>query len=176
MYNPFIQKITTSLGIAFLALGLSAVAHAEKSDFEKKVFIKSERNGGDLKNKIISYMDNVVITQGTIKITADLVQVMGKESENNVYLAKGAPANFQQTLDDGTSLQLQADEIRYEPGNNVVTIKGNALLAQDGTEMKGSIITYNFLTEQFEAKSNNNEQTETILQPKKIKALSKKKD
>ena len=97
MYNPFIQKITTSLGIAFLALGLSAVAHAEKSDFEKKVFIKSERNGGDLKNKIISYMDNVVITQGTIKITADLVQVMGKESENNekldvenpIYMRKG---------------------------------------------------------------------------------------
>lgn len=176
MYNQFIQKITTSLIVATLVFTIAPTVQAKKNDFQKKVHIKSERNGGDLKNKIISYMDNVLITQGSITINADLVQVMKRvESEDHVYLAKGKPAKFEQLLDDGTPLTLQADEIKYDPGNNLVSIKGNALLEQDGTKMSGSTITYNFLTEQFNAESNNNEQTETVLEPKKIKALQDKK-
>ena len=61
--------------------------------------------------------------------------------------------------------------IRYEPGNNLVIISGNALLQQEDSEVSGSKIIYNIDTQYVNAESKNNERTKTIFQPKeKIEA------
>ena len=151
---------------------LLSSAFAEKFDISQKIEIDASKQAADLKNKIFSYIDNVVITQGSLIIHADLVQVLTQtESEEKTYIAKGKPATFEQTLADGTPLNLQADEIRYEPGNNLVIISGNALLQQEDSEVSGSKITYNIDTQYVNAESKTNERTKTIFQPKeKIKA------
>jgi lipopolysaccharide export system protein LptA len=151
---------------------LLSSAFAEKFDISQKIEIDASKQAADLKNKIFSYIDNVVITQGSLIIHADLVQVLTQTgSEEKTYIAKGKPATFEQTLADGTPLNLQADEIRYEPGNNLVIISGNALLQQEDSEVSGSKITYNIDTQYVNAESKTNERTKTIFQPKeKIKA------
>ena len=151
---------------------LLSSAFAEKFDISQKIEIDASKQAADLKNKIFSYIDNVVITQGSLIIHADLVQVLTQTgSEEKTYIAKGKPATFEQTLADGTPLNLQADEIRYEPGNNLVIISGNALLQQEDSEVSGSKITYNIDTQYVNAESKNNERTKTIFQPKeKIEA------
>jgi len=151
---------------------LFSSAFAESFDTTQKIEINASRQAADLKNKIFSYIDNVVITQGSLIIRADLVQVLTQsKSEEKTYIAKGKPATFEQTLADGTPLSLQADEIRYEPGNNLVIISGNALLQQEDSEVSGSRITYNIETQYVNAESKTNERTKTIFQPKeKIKA------
>jgi lipopolysaccharide export system protein LptA len=151
---------------------LLSSAFAEKFDMSQKIEIDASKQAADLKNKIFSYIDNVVITQGSLIIHADLVQVLTQSgSEEKTYIAKGKPATFEQTLADGTPLNLQADEIRYEPGNNLVIISGNALLQQEDSEVSGSKITYNIDTQYVNAESKNNERTKTIFQPKeKIEA------
>ena len=151
---------------------LLSSAFAEKFDMSQKIEIDASKQSADLKNKIFSYIDNVVITQGSLIIHADLVQVLTQTgSEEKTYIAKGKPATFEQTLADGTPLNLQADEIRYEPGNNLVIISGNALLQQEDSEVSGSKITYNIDTQYVNAESKNNERTKTIFQPKeKIEA------
>ena len=151
---------------------LLSSAFAEKFDMSQKIEIDASKQAADLKNKIFSYIDNVVITQGSLIIHADLVQVLTQSgSEEKTYIAKGKPATFEQTLADGTPLNLQADEIRYEPGNNLVIISGNALLQQEDSEVSGSKIIYNIDTQYVNAESKNNERTKTIFQPKeKIEA------
>ena len=151
---------------------LLSSAFAEKFDMSQKIEIDASKQAADLKNKIFSYIDNVVITQGSLIIHADLVQVLTQSgSEEKTYIAKGKPATFEQTLADGTPLNLQADEIRYEPGNNLVIISRNALLQQEDSEVSGSKITYNIDTQYVNAESKNNERTKTIFQPKeKIEA------
>jgi lipopolysaccharide export system protein LptA len=151
---------------------LFSSAFAEKFDISQKIEIDASRQAADLKNKIFSYIDDVVITQGSLIIRADIVQVLTQSgSEEKTYIAKGKPATFNQTLADGTPLTLQADEIRYEPGNNLVIISGNALLQQEDSEVSGSRITYNIDTQYVNAESKTNERTKTIFQPKeKIKA------
>ena len=144
-----------------------ADAQAAKIDLEQEIVIKSQRQAGDLKNKIASYLDDVEITQGSLSIQADLVQVYSQvDHETETYIAKGDPAIFEQSLEDGTKITLQADEIRYEPLIYTITISGNALLRQAGSEVTGSKIIYNTLTEQLEAESNKNESVTTILKPK----------
>ena len=70
--------------------------------------------------------------------------------------------------------EKSANEIRYEPGMNTVVISGNALLRQEGSEVSGSKITYNFETEYVNAESLENAKVETVLQPKAKAELTKK--
>lgn len=141
---------------------------AAKLDLEKEVDIDSERLAADLKNKIVTYLDNVTISQGSLSIKADLVQVYSEvKTDNKTYVAKGKPASFEQTLDDGSLITLQAEEITYDPASFLVTISGNAILKQAGSEVSGSKIVYNIQTEQLNAESGPDDQkVSTVLKPK----------
>ncbi len=174
MYKPFIKKLKTKAAYLAALILLAPLASAEKFDVEQEIKISSSRQAADLKNKIFSYIDNVIISQGTLTINADLVQVITQDkSENKTYIAKGSPATFEQTLEDGSPINLQANEIRYEPAKNIVVISGNALLTQEGSEVSGSKITYNFETEYVNAESLENAKVETVLQPKAKTELPK---
>ncbi|REL25654.1 lipopolysaccharide transport periplasmic protein LptA [Thalassotalea euphylliae] len=164
MYKLFIKKLLASLA---LAATLSTSVLAAKIDLDQEIHISAGRQAGDLKNKIASYLDNVVITQGSLKINADLVQVYSqKDQDVRTYVAKGQPATFEQLLEDGSKIRLQANEIRYEPLIYTITISGNALMTQAGSEVSGEKIVYNTLTEQLAAEGGNNQSVTTILKPK----------
>ncbi len=179
MYELFINKSIIKLNIIIAVcttlISFSPNTYAASKDLKQEIKIKALRSSADLKNKIASYLDDVKITQGSISISADLVQVFSKidnisKEKNDTYMAKGKPAVFQQELDDGSLITLQANEIKYQPWLNMITISGNALLKQAGSEVSGSKITYNTLTEKLDAESNNDETVITILQPTVLKA------
>jgi len=164
-----LKVLALTCGLLFLTN-----SHAAKKDLEQEITIKSQRQAADLKNKIASYLDNVSIRQGSISITADIVKVFSvvdkvSGEKNDTYLAKGKPAVFQQQLEDGSLIKLQADEITYSPNSNIITISGNALVKQAGSEVSGNEITYNTLSEQLEAQSSNNQSVTTVLQPTILK-------
>lgn len=192
MYEPFtkklianplmiIKKLSTSILFTALAIGLSAPANAAKKDLNQEITIKSKRQSADLKNKIASYLDDVSINQGSISIIADIVQVYSNANDTSgekfdIYLAKGKPAIFQQQLEDGSLISLQANEIKYQPDQYTITVSGNAQVKQAGSKMNGDIITYNTLNEKLEGQSNNDEHVTTILQPAQIKAQKDSSD
>lgn len=174
-------KLSLSLIILANSTLITTDALAAKKDLEQEITIKSQRQAADLKNKIASYLDDVHIQQGSISITADIVQVFSSKTsvsveKADVYLAKGKPAIFQQELEDGSLISLQADEIKYQPSINIITVSGNAIVKQAGSEVNGSKITYNTLSEKLEAESNNNETVTTILQPTILKDKKDKLD
>lgn len=166
MPKQFIKNLTVSLFLLASTGLVNLVIAEELADFDQEIIIKSQRQAADLKNKIASYLDDVSITQGTLKITADLVQVFQAVKDAETYVAKGDPAIFEQLLADGSKIILQANEIVYEPTIHMVTISGNALLQQAGSEVRGSKINYNILTEKLEAESNTDDTVTTILKPK----------
>ena len=186
MNVPYIKKITipnlsysriTTL-VVILNLIFLANAHATKDDLTQQITIKSKSQSADLKNKIASYLDNVNIQQGSISISADLVQVFSKENINtgkkeDTYFAQGKPAVFKQQLEDGSFIKLQADEITYKPDLFTINVSGNALVKQSGSEVSGNEITYNILNEKLEAKSAENQSVTTILQPSALKKQKK---
>ena len=183
MYVLFIKKLmntklkflTASALILFTSIH---TAYAAKKDLSQEITIKSQRQAADLKNKIASYLDAVNISQGSILITADLVQVFSKKDDESdekidTYLATGNPAKFQQELEDGSLISLEADEIKYLPHLNIISVSGNAVVKQAGSEVSGSKIIYNTLSEKLEAESEGNQTVTTILQPT---ILKKQKD
>lgn len=163
MYKPLTKTLLTSFSALVLSCTFSFSVYAEKADLTKETHISGSRTAGDLKNKIFSYIDNVIITQGSLTIKADLAQVIRDINSNEkTYVAKGKPASFTQTLEDGTPIYLQANEIKYQPGKNLVIISGNAELRQDGSKMKGNLITYNFLTEKVSASADSNDDSDRV--------------
>jgi lipopolysaccharide export system protein LptA len=174
-------KISWIIGSALLLTMSLNSTHAAKKDLRQEITVDSKKTAADLKNKIASYLGNVKIRQGSILITADLVQVFSKKDEikkekSNTYLAKGKPAIFQQELEDGSLISLEADEITYQPSINLITIAGNAIVKQAGSEVSASKITFNTLNEKLEAESNNNETVTTVLQPTILKNLKNDND
>jgi lipopolysaccharide export system protein LptA len=172
-------KIITASTLILIS-GLNTV-QAAKKDLTQKITIDSERQSADLKNKIASYLEKVTIRQGSILITADLVQISSKKDpksgeEPKTYLASGKPAIFQQELEDGTLISLQADEVKYLPHLNIITVSGNAVVKQAGSEVSGSKITYNTLSEKLEAESEENQTVTTVLQPTVLKKQKENKD
>lgn len=176
IFNPKRSTGQRCLKALILACSFTLLspANADKNDLEQEITIKSQRQSADLKNKIASYLDNVRINQGSISISADLVRVFSVVDEKtgkkqDTYLAKGKPAIFQQTLEDGNLISLQADEITYTPILNTIKISGNALVKQAGSEVSSNEITYNTLSEKLEAQSTDNQSVTTVLQPTILK-------
>jgi len=163
-----------------LALPMQAV-HAAKKDLTQEITVDSKKTAADLKNRVASYLGNVIIRQGSILITTDLVQVVStkdaiNKEKSDTYVAKGKPAIFQQALEDGSLISLEADEITYKPSINLITIAGNAMVKQAGSQMSGSKIIYNTLSEKLEGEGNNNETVTTVLQPSILKKQKDDKD
>ncbi|MBL4940125.1 MAG: lipopolysaccharide transport periplasmic protein LptA [Colwellia sp.] len=176
-----IKNISKSLLLASLFASLSAPVIAAKKDLNQEITINANRQSADLKNKIASYFGEVSIIQGSIAITADIVQVYSQIDEktklkSDTYLAKGKPAIFKQQLEDGSLISLQADEIKYQPDLQIITVSGNAQVKQAGSQVTGEVITYNTLSEKLEAIGSENNSVTTILQPAQIKAQQHKKD
>ncbi|MGL1956999.1 MAG: lipopolysaccharide transport periplasmic protein LptA [Colwellia sp.] len=181
MYELFIKKSTFSALLFSAAILVISQADAAKKDLEEDIHIFSLRQSADLKNKVASYLDNVRITQGSISINADLIQIFKKIDdetgiETDTYVASGKPAIFKQQLEDGSSITLQADEIKYLPHLNMIKVLGNAIVKQAGSEVAANQVTYNTLTEQLDAQGNNKEGVTTILQPSILKSQKKKNE
>lgn len=172
MYKPFIKNMPLKIFLGLLTFIPFLGAQAAQADFSQEVVIVAKRQASDLKNKVASYLEDVKITQGTLTIEADLVQVTNApNSDEKQYVAKGKPAKFSQLLDDGQLIELQADVVTYSPAENTITIKGNASVSQEGSMVKGDVIIYNIATEQLTAESS--ETVTTILKPKTPEPIDK---
>jgi lipopolysaccharide export system protein LptA len=166
MFKLFTKKIKASLLLSTLIALNVSLAHSATIDLNKEIKIAAKRQATDLKNKIASYIDNVIITQGSLSINADRVQVISRpNSEYKIYIATGKPAIFEQLLEDGQPIKMQANEIKYDEEKHTITIAGNASVSQEGSLVSGNKIVYNTVTEQLTAESSSDDTVTTILQP-----------
>ena len=176
MYKPLIP-LATSL---FLAIASGAVL-ASEDDFSQPIKIGSNSQFIDGKNKTALYKEDVLITQGSLLIKADEVEVIASEgSGREIFIARGKPASYSQTLEDGTPVSAKANEIRYEVINRTISLAGNAELQQDTSKVQGDNITFDMITEQLLATGGSGEDGEgrvtTVFTPETIRKTSKKQD
>jgi lipopolysaccharide export system protein LptA len=123
---------------------LGADAHAEKADRSKPMSVTS---GGqtpdvvDLKKHHAVFTGDVVITQGTLEIHADRVEV-SEDSDGQqlgyAYGSAGKPATFRQKRDgEDEYSEGDAQRIEYDSAGNRVRFVGDAHLRM----LKGTVVT-----------------------------------
>jgi len=143
--------------MAFLALGASGVAHAEKADRTKPLNVVADRDGNfDLLKQVVVFSGNVTITKGTIIIKADRVEVRERPDGYKIALAFGSashPATFRQKRDGVDEYwEGEAERLEFDGRANAVRFVNNAQLRQlrgatPASEIAGNLITYDATTE-----------------------------
>ncbi|MEO6277182.1 lipopolysaccharide transport periplasmic protein LptA [Roseateles sp.] len=171
-----------SLRLLILLAALTATAaHAEKGDRLKPMVFTSDKTGViDGVNQRTELQGNVIITQGSLVMSAEKVDVREtRDGYVQAYAsgATGKPVSFRQARDQpGEAIEGVADQLEYDTRTENVRFIGNANVrstrgATIANEVTGAVIVYNSRTEVFtleggSASPNPNGRTRIVLMPR----------
>ncbi len=156
MRTHFIPKSA----IVLLAGLLAVPAFAEKADRDKPVNLEADTVTLDDIKKLSVYEGNVVLSQGTIMLRADRVQVTQNDGGLDRVIANGRPVAFRQKLDGrDETIEGFADRIEYNSGTGQLELIGQARLRRGADELRGAQISYNANTEFYKVVGQPNAQT-----------------
>ncbi|MDH2924104.1 lipopolysaccharide export system protein LptA [Nicoletella semolina] len=156
----------------------SGAIYALKSDTSQPINVHSGSQSLDIEKNIVTFSDNVLITQGSIKINAAKVVIIRQEGKKEKIEAMGSPVIFEQTLDDGKRVEGRANQISYDLGAEFLTLTGRAELKQLDSFIQAEKITYSVKKQQLNATSSNKSRVKTVLMPTQFqekKSQEKKK-
>ncbi|MGF1752488.1 lipopolysaccharide transport periplasmic protein LptA [Vibrio makurazakiensis] len=145
-------------------------ALALSSDSEQPVYIDSDSQQLDMKSNQVTFIGDVKLKQGSINMNADKVIVTRHPETGEIQTIKGygQPATFSQLTDDGKTLEGEANELDYKMVTDRLIMTENAVLSQDGSIIRGSVITYQITSQKLIADSSSEKRVSTVLQPAQV--------
>lgn len=142
------------LGLGILAI--SFAAQAERADRDKPINVEADSVRMDDVKKVATYEGHVVMTQGSLMITADRIEVRQDDKGVVSGLATGKPVYFRQKMDASDEFaEGWAERIEYDGQGHKIKLMGQARLKRGIDELRGELITYDSASEFFQAKGGN---------------------
>jgi lipopolysaccharide export system protein LptA len=130
---------------------------ARKDDRDKPMNVEHANSfdGVNAPNSVSTLKGNVVITQGTMKVTGDLAKIYFDADQNvSRMVMTGKPAHIQQIDDSGNLMTGDATQLDYDNINGIAVLTGNAVVKQQGRgDAHGDKLTYNTQTSQMTGES-----------------------
>jgi lipopolysaccharide export system protein LptA len=146
--------------VALCASLLATPSHAEKADRDKPLNVEADSVTLDDIKKVSVYAGNVILSQGTLMLRADRVQVTQNAAGLDKVSAAGSPVTFRQKLDDSEEfIEGFADRIEYNNVSSQLELIGQARLRRGADELRGAQISYNANTEFYKVTGQPNAQT-----------------
>ena len=169
------RSILTNPVNLLCCLLLAMPAVAKQTDYQEKIYVDSNRQLAELGQNKVSFLDAVVITQGTIKITASKVEVIRHGDKGaEEMIAYGNPATFYQVMDNEKPVNAEASQINYKLKDKLVTLTGNAQLKQEDSQVNGDVIRYDIQKQQMMAESaKKGSRVKTVFLPEQVQEQSK---
>lgn len=171
------------IAVSLFMLSYATVINAGQSDFDKPITVDAKSQFVDGKNKTSVFKDDVHITQGSMEIRADEVEVIATEGEGReIFIARGNPAIYAQDMDDGSRVAAQANVITYAVTSRAITLDGSAQLVRDTSMVQGDLIQFDMEKEQLLAQSNEigddgaERRVTTVFRPEAFRDLQQSKD
>jgi lipopolysaccharide export system protein LptA len=145
---------------ALVLAGLCGVpAQAEKADRSKPMTVEADQPGSiDLQRQVVIFNGNVVISQGTMVLRADRVELRERSDGYREAKAIGSaarPANFRQKRDGvDETVEGAAERIEFDTRTDTVRLVGNAAVRRlrgsvVADEISGALITWDNTNELF---------------------------
>lgn len=154
-----------SISLCWLSLG--QVAHALPEDANQPIRLSADKATYSQSTGTTRYLGNVVITQGSLKITAQALNVELSDNRSiRLAVATGTPATFEQIISHDKGLAKgQANKIDYNATTGIVTLTGNAKLSQGGASFSGNTIRYSLKMGDIEASAGKGQRVELVFPP-----------
>jgi lipopolysaccharide export system protein LptA len=142
----------TLLPLLFAAmLATTGSVRAEKADREKDVNVVADKLTADDQNSISTFEGTVVITQGTMRVTAAKVVVTEDIEGFKRYVASGAPVTFRQKRDKVDEfVEGNAERAEFDDRTEIVKLFNRARMKSNQGEVNGDFISYDRSKEYFQ--------------------------
>lgn len=160
------KALLAALGAAF---AISLPAAAKQSDRNEPVDIHSlVFDGSQQPQGIAIYEKNVIITQGTLKITGNKATAyFDKDNQLTRVVVDGNPATMHQLDDDNQPMDGSASNIDYKIDTDFAVLTGNAKVKQPAKgSAEGDKLTYNTKDSTMTGQSNGGVPVHMTFQPK----------
>lgn len=154
--------------LAMLILGAQALALPQ--DREQPIKVQAQKLEANRGKNLSVYSGNVVITQGSLQIRADRVEVHGNAAgEISHVIATGEPAHFQQQVQQSQNpVKARAQRIEFTVSSDELHLTGEAHVDRDGNTLTAEKIDYDLKTEQLQAQGQSGDgRVEMIWKPEK---------
>jgi len=132
---------------------------AEKADRSKPMTIEADQPGSvDLQRQVVVFNGNVVISQGTMLLRAERVELRERADGYREAKAIGSaaqPASFRQKRDGvDETIEGAAERIEFDSRTDTLRLSGNAAVRRlrggvPADEITGSLITWDNTNELF---------------------------
>lgn len=124
-----------------------AAALALSSDSEQPIHIEADRAEADDQQQVTVYRGDVVLVQGTIRITGDVLTIhYDADRTMTKMVAVGEPARFRQLPDGKTEYQhANARRMEYYASDDLIVLLGDAESWQGKDRIRAQRIVYDTL-------------------------------
>jgi lipopolysaccharide export system protein LptA len=132
--------------LALLLLVLAAPALAEKADRDKPTQVEANKMSADDARRLNIFEGDVVVTKGTIRLTAEKLIVRQDAEGFQLATATGKPAKFRQRQDakpgekEGIWVEGEALRIELDDKNQKIELFDKARVNRGGDEVAGDYI------------------------------------
>ena len=134
-----------------LACALTAPASAEKADREKPINLEADRVTLDDAKQLAIFEGNVLLTQGTMQIRGDRMEVRQDREGFKYGTTWGSLAYFKQKREGFDEyIEGWAERIEYDGRGELMQMFNRAQLKRGQDEVRGNYISYDARTEFFQ--------------------------
>ncbi|MFV0575195.1 MAG: lipopolysaccharide transport periplasmic protein LptA [Vibrio sp.] len=153
-----------------LCMLIPAASWALTSDKEQPIYIDSDQQDLDMNTNKVIFTGNVKLTQGSILVTADKIIAFrdGKTGKLTEIQGYGKPTHFQQKTDDGKLMKGQGNKAVYTVSTDLLVLTDDAEVHQDGSNVKGKVITYHMGTQKLTADGGSGKRVSTVILPAEL--------
>jgi lipopolysaccharide export system protein LptA len=148
-----VRRLLHAAGVAAACLMavLAGFAVAEKADRTKPVNLEADRVTIDDAKQLATFEGNVILSQGTLQIRGDKMEVRQDKEGFKQGTTWGNPASFRQKR-DGVDEYIEGWAARIEYDGRIETLQMfiRALLKRGQDEVRGEYISYDARSEFFQ--------------------------
>ena len=138
-------------GVALAAMVAAGPAHAEKADRTKPINLEADRVTVDDAKQVATFIGNVVLTQGTLVLRGDRMEVRQDKAGFRNGTVWGNLAYFKQKRDGVDEfIEGWSERIEYDSRADKVQMFNRAMLKRGQDEVRGNYISYDANTEFFQ--------------------------
>ena len=149
-------------------MSLTSAANAQADDHTKPINVKADSSVFDERRGTQTLTGNVEVTQGSLSIAADMIEIQIKDGALYQIKGTGSPIIFQQLTLDNQLVRGECNEIIYNTVTTEISFRGNANFERPGQKLTGETIEYNLRELTFKAQGNDEGRVNITLQPAKI--------
>lgn len=122
-------------------------ANALESDRQKPINIQSDRIIVDQQKGFSHYQGNVILTQGTLKITGSDIKVYLENKQLHRLIIIGQPATLKQKpAEQLAEIHSRAGRMEYDVDKSMLLLTNDAEVEQGQNRFSGDYIKYNTKT------------------------------